>query len=419
MIFDNFFLLLFVFNSLNSFLVAQAYPCEKTIEDTVISCQKCDQGFLKGNNNAHIEFCKGKDEHTEIQRPENVGYLPLTENSPCVTCITRQQDGVKSNLTVESQLCVNYHLKVVADNTQVFECNECHRDFFNKQPLSDFSMKPILYSNLMHGPKSPIKEFIQKDLEKNSAEILGKPFKCCVCCRGFSTKSEMKEHEMKHVPTSSRYTCATCSAKFVTRVQLEGHYDSDSNECSPRKCEICDRKFIHGNHLKRHMTIHAGLKPFICPICDHEFNQRSDLQRHQKRHVLSDGSYACNKCAKCFETIDKLKDHILSEHKPDENSKTSTFKCERCSKVFGRKSHYKRHLTIHEGLKPHVCELCCKSFNQKTDLNRHTMTHLRKHMKIYGENSMTANTCEVCNKTFTTQAKFVEHYLGHQKIMIY
>ncbi|XP_012562910.2 uncharacterized protein LOC100213175 [Hydra vulgaris] len=381
--------------------VFRSYLGEKTLEN--VSCQTCDQVPLSKND--YNEFCKEKDEQPDIRRAENVDYVSLTENSPCATCIKRKECSLKNQFINESQQLINCHLRVCNDNSQVLECNECRKQFLYKQLFSDFTTKTV-FLNIN----------VSRDAEKN-LENISKPFKCCVCCRAFLTREEMKEHEVKHVNTSSRYTCATCGAKFTTRVQLEEHYGSDSNECSPRKCEICDKVFIHGNHLKRHMTIHAGLKPFVCPICDHEFNQRSDLQRHHKRHLLSDGSYVCNKCAKRYESIEKLKNHIIIEHKLDENSKSNIFKCDRCDKVFGRKSHYKRHLSIHDGLKPHVCQVCFKSFNQKTDLNRHTMTHLRKHMNIYGENS--ENTCEVCNKTFTTQAKFVEHYLTHQKITVY
>lgn len=48
-------------------------------------------------------------------------------------------------------------------------------------------------------------------------------------------------------------------------------------------CPLCQKTF-HGRYqkynLKRHMSIHAGEKPFQCPYCMHRTNQKYNLQQH-------------------------------------------------------------------------------------------------------------------------------------------
>ncbi|XP_042224522.1 longitudinals lacking protein, isoforms H/M/V-like isoform X17 [Homarus americanus] len=48
-------------------------------------------------------------------------------------------------------------------------------------------------------------------------------------------------------------------------------------------CHLCNKTF-HGRYqkynLKRHLSIHAGEKPFLCPYCPHRTNQKYNMQQH-------------------------------------------------------------------------------------------------------------------------------------------
>lgn len=48
-------------------------------------------------------------------------------------------------------------------------------------------------------------------------------------------------------------------------------------------CPECGKIFrgdYHKYNLKKHMTIHAGLRPFPCPVCHLAFNQKVSMKRH-------------------------------------------------------------------------------------------------------------------------------------------
>ncbi|XP_063865741.1 longitudinals lacking protein, isoforms H/M/V-like isoform X8 [Scylla paramamosain] len=70
------------------------------------------------------------------------------------------------------------------------------------------------------------------------------------------------------------------------------HSPSDTSATAPPSdqaqepvaiCHLC-RKTFHGRYqkynLKRHMSIHAGEKPFSCPFCHHRTNQKYNMQQH-------------------------------------------------------------------------------------------------------------------------------------------
>ncbi|XP_057306046.1 zinc finger protein 569-like [Hydractinia symbiolongicarpus] len=393
-------------------------------DDSTIYCPKCNQRFyLKSNLEVHVLFCKGQQKQSnesaandapatqgvsneEMSDSQTFEYVPFDAATAqaCASCLKRFPDSEVSGaaLTDITQLIENSQKNIISDKVEVYECNECKRNFLFAYPTG----KPDAGSEI------------------KKCKSAAKTYKCSICNRSFVEENEMLEHEVKHANTASRYACATCNEKFVTRDLLQKHYDNTDNLCKPRKCKICGRTFIHLNHLKRHLTIHAGIKPFSCTICGHEFNQKSDLYRHEKLHTV-DGKLTCSKCAQTFSSIEELREHAKTHTAKSGEDSKSSFPCDRCGKTFGRKSHLKRHLSVHDGLKPYACDQCGKSFNQRTDLKRHLMSHMRRELKAKGVEksrekvamSESDIVCTICNKAFPTRAAYLVHSLSHQKIM--
>jgi len=61
-------------------------------------------------------------------------------------------------------------------------------------------------------------------------------------------------------------------------------------------CDICGRIFKgqYGKYnLKRHLTIHAGLKPYTCSVCSMKFNRKEAKQKHEyEMHFILDAKLA-------------------------------------------------------------------------------------------------------------------------------
>lgn len=49
-------------------------------------------------------------------------------------------------------------------------------------------------------------------------------------------------------------------------------------------CESCNKSFTTRAHLKRHMRLHTGDRPYACDLCDSRFTRSDHLKAHKSSH---------------------------------------------------------------------------------------------------------------------------------------
>ena len=78
------------------------------------------------------------------------------------------------------------------------------------------------------------------------------------------------------------------SSKFLSSSKPPANSFSNVSNLSPQQkiyeCSHCSYKSPFSCNIKKHLLVHAGVKPFACSMCDYRATEKSNLNKHVKRH---------------------------------------------------------------------------------------------------------------------------------------
>lgn len=118
----------------------------------------------------------------------------------------------------------------------------------------------------------------------------------------------------------------------------------------------------------------ASNKRFRCtfPHCNKTFDRQRSLKYHSITHAPP--IYACEVCKKAFVTMPKLKRHMLI------HDGIRPFKCTEpgCGKGFTTNSNLNVHRRQHTGEKPFSCSVCGRQFAHHSHAKAHLKVHERR-----------------------------------------
>lgn len=99
--------------------------------------------------------------------------------------------------------------------------------------------------------------------------------------------STLPMYSISKIPLHSSSVVNSCSGtSTASSVSISGSSPTLTPSVSVLRgssCPECGKMFrgdYHKYNLKKHLTIHAGLRPYPCPVCNMAFNQKVSMKRH-------------------------------------------------------------------------------------------------------------------------------------------
>jgi len=130
---------------------------------------------------------------------------------------------------------------------------------------------------------------------------------------------------------SAKWRCKMCQLLCANFGELESHM---RNVHVRFVCCLCLNSFTLSCNLRRHMKLHAGVRPHSCPFCSASFSRSTDLKIHMKKHPTATANDDRDSPKSVLEPLSLKKPAILHE-------------CDLCGKGFAAASHLAEHRSTH------------------------------------------------------------------------
>ena len=303
-------------------------------ESKLLNCKSCALRFINTSSLIqHLE--KNHLQNTRISTNKQNFAVQMTKikerNEPCTIQFVHKKHRIKS-------------INSKQEKREISNCTICNSTFTQNTALTR-------HIELVHLKSLKI---VLTKVEFNYRKK-----------ENFGTNKKLQENELPHHQTHETGTAVE------NLEDLKNNYNSKKGSKKPYKCKKCNKSFTTKSNLKTHnLDTHIAAmqvrnkkkKLFKCDTCYRCFTRKNNMKVHKKLNCKGEGAnnpLICNICKSSFSQRGRL----------TEKGKKS-LKCETCVVSFNHKGAVKCHMFIHEGKNPFQCTNCGNSFRRRNHFMR-------------------------------------------------
>ncbi|KAG1473680.1 hypothetical protein G6F56_000823 [Rhizopus delemar] len=227
----------------------------------------------------------------------------------------------------------------------------------------------------------------QHPFDKRHSTDLGYPYRYSMDYHHWMNHSHMHQQNMMQPQQQTRQTIRKQPTK------------KNKHVCTYPDCNWSFKRY---EHLKRHMLVHTGERPYNCSYsgCGKRFSRSDNFHAHFRTHEKNAFKQKQKNSIKDENLIQPTQEqqyygnyHLLPTPSPKpvdciynpEQEPKKPHACDHpnCDKRFRRLEHLKRHRRIHTNEQPFKCNFpgCLKAFSRSDNLTQHRKTHDRRGSK--------------------------------------
>ncbi|XP_048003217.1 oocyte zinc finger protein XlCOF6-like isoform X10 [Leguminivora glycinivorella] len=170
--------------------------------------------------------------------------------------------------------------------TGSFPCDACEKVFRSTNAKNEHYALVHMRVKRHRCPHCPetFRNYFQRNKHVSSIHGLKlKEFKCNLCPKVFTLSGKLGVHIRTVHLKLKRHACEVCEWKFYSKSELKEHMIRHGGE-RKHQCSVCKKSYARKYTLREHMRIHEDDRRFVCATCGESFVQNCSLKHHVKVH---------------------------------------------------------------------------------------------------------------------------------------
>ncbi|XP_038221171.1 zinc finger protein 658B-like isoform X4 [Zerene cesonia] len=271
------------------------------VDITDIRCKLCND-IISDLNNLRCHLVKVHNKNVDANITDDV--LPFKVTKDIFNCAVCEEK-------FDEYKTLNHHMNVHYQN---FICEQCGTGFITPERLRTHAFSHESGSFPCGSCDKVYRSMNAKNEHFANVHKQVRRHRCPHCPETFRNYFQRNKHiSSVHGLKLKEFKCTLCTKVFTSSGKLGVHVRTVHLKLKRHACDLCEWKFYSKSELKEHMVRHGGERKFHCNVCKKAYARKYTLREHMRIHE-NDRRFICSYCGGSFVQKCSLKHHVKVNH---------------------------------------------------------------------------------------------------------